>query len=63
MVIVGHLAVGVADPPKALAYRPKDPKPCLPVALLQLDVLAPAAAGDHMVEGSRKLNTKRPCHT
>jgi hypothetical protein len=62
-LMVGHLAAGVADPPKALAYCPTDPKPCLPVALLQIDVLVPVAAGGHMVEGTRKLNTKRPCHT
>jgi hypothetical protein len=63
MVMVGHLAVGVANPPKALTYRPKDPKPCLPVVLLQIDALAPVAAGNYMVEGTRKLNTKWPCHT
>jgi hypothetical protein len=56
MVVVGHQAVSVAHPVKALTHLPQKIEPCLPIRRAEVNILAPIAACRDVIEATGKLD-------
>jgi hypothetical protein len=63
VIMVGHLAVGVAAPVESAADLAQHHKPIRPVLIVAIDRLAPITARGHMIEPASELDTQRSRHT
>ena len=62
VVVVIHQAVSMTEQVMPLRYRGEDIQKCLSIMIIVKYRLPSVPSGGHMVEGSWKLNSKRPCH-
>ena len=62
VVVVGHLAVGMAAPVEPLANLLEQRLPVLAVAVVVEDILTAIASRCHVVEGTGEIDAKRPGH-
>lgn len=62
MIVIGHLAEAVNGAIVAFAHHCEHVQPDMPIGLIPIDRNASIAARGHMVEGTRKFESKWACH-
>ena len=62
VVVVSHLAIGMAAPIELLADILEYREPLRPVVFVKVDVLTTIATRGHMVEAASKFDTERSGH-